>query len=179
MSVLTLANIYKNNKGNLSDVIVKSQVYLGGGFKGIMPIPTEKHENDDEFAQIRFTLKNSWNTNYISQLNGKKAANSPYRIVNNAGDLLSRENYSCGGPCQTFQSRPGLHGLRTHFGAIQDLCDGTKVPPASCNVKYVADSSDYIRFRKNQAINRNYNDRSFGGDDYSSSQSAYRAVRRY
>uniref|UniRef100_A0A6C0H7K2 Uncharacterized protein n=1 Tax=viral metagenome TaxID=1070528 RepID=A0A6C0H7K2_9ZZZZ len=176
MTSFVLKNIYSNN---LTNTIISSQFYLGRGIKGIMPNPTEKHENDDEFAKIRYTLKNAWNTTYISQLKGKKPANTPFRVVNNSGDLLSRENYSCGGPCQTFQSRPGVYGLRGHFGAIQNLCDGTNIPPASCNVKYVADSSDYIRFKKNQAVNRNFNDRSFGGDDYSSSQSAYRAIRRY
>jgi hypothetical protein len=175
MSVSSLSNIYNHN----IDIVKGSQVYLGGGFKGFMPNPTSKHENDDEFAKIRYTLKNAWNTDYISQLKGNKAAQSPFRIVNNSGDLLSRNSYSCGGPCQTFQSRPGLNGLRTHFGAIQSLCDGTKVPPASCNIRYVADSSDYIRFKKNQAVNRNYNDRSFVGDDSSSSQSTIRHIKRY
>ena len=99
--------------------------------------------------------------------------------MNNAGDLLSRKNYSCGGPCQTFQSRPGLFGLKTHFGHIQDLCDGSGIPPSTCNGKYVYDSSDYSRFLKQKAINKNYNDLSYGGDNSSASQSAWRAIRRY
>jgi hypothetical protein len=32
---------------------------------------------------------------------------------------------------------------------------------------------------KQQALNKNYNDLSFGGDNSSASQSAYRAIRRY
>ena len=99
--------------------------------------------------------------------------------VNNAGDLLSRENYSCGGTCQTFQSRPGMHGLKTHFGHIGDKCDGSGIPPASCNVKYVYDSSNYTRYMKEQAIKKLYNDLSFGGDNYKASQSAMRAIHRY
>ena len=63
--------------------------------------------------------------------------------VNNLGDFLGRTNYSCGGPKQmTF------------------TCDSTGVPSSSANVKFVPDSSDYIRFRKQQAMNRNYNDAS-------------------
>jgi hypothetical protein len=53
------------------------------------------------------------------------------------------------------------------------------IPSSTCNVKFVYDGSDYTKFKKNQAMNRNYNDRSFGGNDYSGQQSAYRAIRRY
>ena len=112
-----------------------------------------------------------------------------FRAVNNAGDILSRQNYSCGGTCQSFQSRPGLNGLRNRFGSISTACTADvfyssnqvnpAVPASACNTKFVYDGSDFIRFRRNQAINRNYNDRSFGGDDYSGSQSAYRHIRRY
>jgi hypothetical protein len=54
-----------------------------------------------------------------------------------------------------------------------------RVPASACNTKFVYDSSDYIRFRKNLAFNKNYNDRSFGGNDYSGAQTASRAIRRY
>ena len=102
---------------------------------------------------------------------------------------MSRDNYSCGGSCQTFQSRPGLRGLNIRFGATSISCTpsaaynslqlNTSVPSATCNVKYVYDSSDYIRYLKQQAVNKNFNDFSYGGDQYKSSQSAQRAIRRY
>jgi hypothetical protein len=145
-----------------------------------------------EFEQIRWTLKEAWNTTYPSQLrrnNLKRSITTPFRAVNNAGDILSRENYSCGGTCQTPQSRPGLHGLKTHFGSVQSSCIPSAVynslqlinniPAAACNVKYVYDSSDYTTYLKQRAVNKNYNDYSYGGDDYKSSQSAQRAIRRY
>jgi hypothetical protein len=72
-----------------------------------------------------------------------------------------------------------MRGLSTRFGSIQSVCDGTFVPPASCNVKYVYDSSDYITFLKQQAINKNYNDLSNAGNNNSAGQSAFRAIRRY
>ena len=119
----------------------------------------------------------------------KQSITTPFRAVNNAGDLLSRENFSCGGTCQSFQSRPGLRGLRQRFGSIQSTCVPsaaynslqliTNVPAAACNVKFVYDSSDYITYLKQRAVNKNYNDFSFGGDDYKGSQSAQRAIRRY
>ena len=105
----------------------------GGAINGWMPQTNQTVDKRyPEYEQIRFTLKNSWNTVYRRQLrvnNLKKSITTPFRAVNNAGDLLSRENYSCGGSCQSFQSRPGLRGLRSRFGAISDSC----TPSASYN----------------------------------------------
>ena len=156
-------------------------IELGGGIRGIMPQHVVDQDAASSFARTRFTLRDAWNTTTYTNKLGKanKRIIGPFRAVNNAGDVLSRDNYSCGGGCQTFQSRPNMHGLSTRFGAIQSNCDETLVPPAACNVKYVYDSSDYIRFRKQQATNRNYNDRSNGGDDSNAAQSAIRAIRRY
>ena len=165
----------------------------GGAIPGWMP---QSVQNVDkmypEYEQIRYTLKHAWNTTYPSQLrksNISKPIITPFRAVNNAGDLLSRENYSCGGTCQTVQSRPGLHGLKTRFGAVSTSCspsatynslqENKSVPPSACNVKYVYDSSDYITYLKQRAVNKNYNDYSNGGDDSNSSQTAQRAIRRY
>ena len=165
----------------------------GGAIQGWMPQTTQNVDKTyPEFEQIRWTLKEAWNTKYRGQLrrNGlKQSITTPFRAVNNAGDLLSRDNYSCGGTCQTPQSRPGLHGLRTHFGSVQSSCIPSasynslqlinNIPPAACNVKYVYDSSDYTTYLKQRAVVKNYNDLSYGGDDSKSSQSATRAIRRY
>jgi hypothetical protein len=137
-------------------------------------------------------LKNAWNTTYPSQLrrdNLKQPITTPFRAVNNAGDLLSRDNYSCGGSCQSFQSRPGLKGLKNHFGAVQSSCVPsaaynslqllTNVPAAACNVKFVYDSSDYTTYLKQRAVNKNYNDLTYGGDQSNASQSAVKAIRRF
>lgn len=162
---------------------------LGGGIRGIMPQPIVDHDNSDEFARTRFYLKDAWNTSSISGSSYPKRIIGPFRAVNNAGDILSRQDYSCGGTCQSFQSRPGLSGLRGHFGSNSNSCTPSvlysanqinlTVPASACNGKFVYDSSDYINFRKKQAINRNFNDRSFGGNDFSGAQSAIRAIRRY
>jgi hypothetical protein len=165
----------------------------GGAINGYMPQQTQLTDKRfPEYEHIRFTLKNAWNTTYPSQLkrNGlTKSITTPFRAVNNAGDLLSRENFSCGGSCQTPQSRPGLRGLKLRFGATSTSCTSsvaynslqllTNVPSATCNVKYVYDSSDYVTYLKQRAVNKNYNDLSYGGDQSKASQSAQRAIRRY
>ena len=162
---------------------------LGGGIRGIMPQSVMDHNNSDEFARTRFYLKDAWNTSSTSGSSYPKRIIGPFRAVNNAGDILSRQDYSCGGTCQSYQSRPGLNGLRGRFGSISASCSPSAlysanqidaaVPASACNGKFVYDGSDYINFKKNQAINRNYNDRSFGGNEYSGAQSAIRASRRY
>jgi hypothetical protein len=165
----------------------------GGAINGYMPQQTQNVDKRyPEFEHIRFTLKNAWNTLYRSQLhrnNIPRSITTPFRAVNNAGDLLSRLNYSCGGTCQSFQSRPGLKGLRQRFGAIQKTCIPSAVynnlqlkddiPASACNVRYVYDSSDYITYLKQRAVAHNYNDLTYGGDQSRSSQSAIRAIRRY
>lgn len=165
----------------------------GGAIPGWMAKDVMKTDKRyPEFEQIRFALKNAWNTTYPSQLkrnNLNQSITTPFRAVNNAGDLMSRENYSCGGTCQSFQSRPGLRGLRQRFGSVQTTCVPSaaynslqllaNIPAAACNVKFVYDSSDYTTYLKQKAINKNYNDISYGGDDSNASQSAWRAVRRY
>ena len=174
-------------------IFAKRPGNAGGAIQGWMPQTTQNVDKTyPNYEQIRYTLKNAWNTTYPSQLrrnNLKRSITTPFRAVNNAGDLLSRDNFSCGGTCQTPQSRPGLSGLKNHFGSVSVSCTPSaaynslqlikNVPAAACNVKYVYDSSDYITYLKQKAVNKNYNDFSNGGDDSKSSQSAQRAIRRY
>ena len=182
-------------------IFAKRPGNAGGAIQGWMPQTTQNvNKMYPEYEQIRYTLKNAWNTTYPSQLrraypsqlqqkNLRRPITTPFRAVNNAGDLLSRENFSCGGSCQTPQSRPGLNGLKSRFGSVSVSCTPSaaynslqlinNIPAAACNVKYVYDSSDYVTYLKQRAINKNYNDFSNGGDDFKASQSAQRAIRRY
>jgi hypothetical protein len=164
----------------------------GGAINGYMPQTIQSNDKRyPEFEQIRFSLKNAWNTVYKGQLKRDgltKSITTPFRAVNNAGDLLARENYSCGGSCQSFQSRPNLRGLKLRFGSTSISCTPsvaynslqqiTNIPSATCNVKYVYDSSDYTRYLKQKAFSTNYNDFTYGGDASNASQSAQRASRR-
>lgn len=173
--------------------LVVNSANPGGAINGYMPQTTQLTDKRyPEFEHIRFTLKNAWNTSYRRQLrrdNLNKPITTPFRAVNNAGDLLSRQNFSCGGSCQSFQSRPGLKGLKNHLGAVQNSCMPSaiysnlqllnNIPASACNVKFVYDSSDYVTYLKQKAVNSNYNDLTYGGDQSNASQSALRAVRRY
>jgi hypothetical protein len=179
---VTIPIYFDNNNKSLG-------LSLGGGLKGRMPQQTIDSEHSDNFARERFTLRTAWNTSSVSGSSNKTRIVTPFRAVNNAGDILCRQNYSCGGSCQTPQSRPGLNGLRQHFGSTGIGCRAdifwtalqvnSSIPSSTCNTKFVYDGSDYIKFKRNQAVNRNYNDLSNGGNDSSAQQSSYRAIRRY
>jgi len=172
---------YTNKSGGVG-------IFRGGGIKGLMPNTIIGKENDAAYEMTRITLREVWNNSLPSVIEKKdgtivslssQTACTPFRQKMNAGDPLSRPNYSCGGSCQTPQSIPGIASIRNSIGAIYDRCDETRIPPSACNVKYVYDSSDYVTFLKNQATNRNYNDLSFGGDQSNATFQTVQAMRRF
>jgi hypothetical protein len=137
-------------------------------------------EGGSEREMSRVTLREAWNGAAASgTVKNLPVAATPFRAVNNAGDLLNRKNYTSGGPTQISSLRGGLNGWKRMAGAVQPHPDNTGIPSSTCNVKYVYDGSDYITFKKLQAINRNYNNASNGGNLYSGSQSSFRAIRRF
>jgi len=136
---------------------------LGGGpYNGYVPRQTITSQKGSEFASTRRILRNSWNgKGALGVNNGQTRVITPFRAVMNMGDFLGRKNYVCGGPnpsapVNTVRSRGNM-------GAILSACDNTGVEGANCNPKFVADGSDYTRFKREQAYNRNYNDLGYGG----------------
>jgi len=150
---------------------------LGGGFNGIsVKQPKISYRDSGDMADRRILVK-SWNTPFATgNVNGRARVVTPFRAVNSLGDFLSRQNYSCGGSTQTSASRPG-YGRAIRNAVSQ--CDGTGIPATYGNNKFVPDSSDYTRFKRQQAFNRTYNDLKFGGDESHASQVAVMSVRRF
>ena len=147
---------------------------LGGPFNGYSGKQTVTNYKDSEQTMSRRVLRSAWNTRYATgNVNGNDRVITPFRAVNNLGDFLSRTNYVCGGPNQVNASKPGMR-----IGSIISACDGTGVEGYSGNPKFVPDSSDYIRFKKQQAMNRNYNDSKNGGDESNGSYVALMRVTR-
>jgi hypothetical protein len=148
---------------------------LGGGYPGISPVQTINNYKGSEQVMMRRVVRDGWNTQYATgSMNGMRRAIGPFRAVNGLGDFLSRKNVACGGPAEVHKSTVITNrGLRH---AVQ-TCDDTGIPVTSANVKFVPDSSEYIKFKKLRAVNRNYNDVSNGGYQ-NSSYSAIMAVRR-
>lgn len=149
---------------------------LGGGIQGISPKQTSNNYRTSEHTALRRILKNSWNTNYArGNVNGLNRVTTPFRAVNNSGDFLGRVNYVCGGPNQVNASRPGRKSI---IGSILSHCDNTGIASSTCNVKFVADSSDYTRYKHQKAFNQTYNDIKFGGDQSNASYVNLMSVRR-
>ena len=139
-----------------------SQSNLGGPYNGFSAQQTVTNYRSSEQAMSRRIVRSAWNTAYATgTYNGRKRVIGEFRAVNNLGDFLDRQNYSCGGSNQVNADRPGMKSI---IGAIPQRCDATGVPASICNPRFVPDSSDYIRYRKQRAMNQNYNDLKNGGD---------------
>lgn len=150
---------------------------LGGGIQGIAPKQTiTNYKGGDQVISRRVVVK-SWNTPYATgTVNGRTRITTPFRAVNNSGDFLGRVEYTCGGPNPTNADKPGW---KSRIRNMLSNCDGSGVPASSCNVKFVADSSDYSKFKKYRAINQLYNDSTFGGDQSNASYVPMMGVRRF
>jgi hypothetical protein len=133
--------------------------------------------------RTRFTLRDAWNGKAANRTyNGVKTNVTPFRAVNNAGDLMSRVAFTSGGSNQVNTGRIKLaaNGSARVLGGslkLSSFPNPNNLPSANTNVKWVYDGSDYIKFKKQQAQNRNYNDYSFGGDTKSNTLVALGKVR--
>lgn len=150
---------------------------LGGGpWNGYSPQQTIGNYKTNEQTIARRILVKSWNTQFTGDsVNGYGRVVTPFRAITNSGDFLQRQYYVCGGSNQVNASKPGW---KSAIGSIISQCDSTGIQSATCNVKYVADSSDYIRFKKLRAQNQNFNDLKNGGDQNNASYVPRMAVRR-
>jgi hypothetical protein len=154
----------------------KSTTNLGGPLNGYSPQQTITNFKNSEQVMVRKILRSAWNGQAATGVvNGRNRVVTPFRAVNNLGDFLGRQNYVCGGSNQVTKTFPGRQGP---IGSIISRCDNTGVPAKSGNIKYVPDSSDYITFKKQRAMNQNYNDLGYGGDKNNASYVALMAVRR-
>ena len=139
-------------------------------------------EGGSSRERTRFLLRDAWNGNAASgTVNGVKVAITPFRAVNNAGDLLNRQYFTSGGSNQVKTGRIRLAANQSATilgGNIFVQPNPTGIPSATTNVKYVYDGSDYTKFKKQQAVNRNYNDYSYGGAGASNTFIALNRVRR-
>jgi len=162
--------------GNFTTNTQTDSSKLGGPFQGFSPQQTIGNFRDSEGVMLRRVLRSAWNNQYASgTVNGYGRKIGPYRAVNNLGDFLNRSHYICGGSNQVNATYPGW---KSRIGSIVSQCDGTDVPATCGNNKFVSDSSDYIKFKKQMAIGKNYNDLTMGGDQHHASYVDWMAAHR-
>jgi hypothetical protein len=148
---------------------------LGGPFNGYSPQQTINNYKTSDVVISRRILRDSWNNEGISgSINNHGRIITPFRAVNNLGDYLSRKNYVCNVSNQVNASKPGL---KHRIGSIINNCDSKGVAASSGNMRFVPDTSDYTKYRRQRAISNNYNDVKNGGDESHGSCVAFRLAR--
>ena len=101
----------------------------------------------------RRILRKVWNGKETFASSSRAMGN--FRLAYNAGDPLSRVNFSSGGPNMISSTgRPKLHLASNRDGGQKG--NPTDPDAATTNVKYVYDSSLFTRFKREQSINRGY-----------------------
>ena len=166
---------------------------LGGGIPGAQPKGGllgggagvnggSGMEGGGDRGTERFVLRRAFGNmvlkNGVAPLTTANLPITPFRAAYNAGDTNGTINSfplaSMPGSDQVNSnsrvSRLNIRaaGARNNGGAAY-----------SGNSRYVYDGSDYIQYKKLKAVNRTYNDSSFGGDQHNASYVARQAVRRF
>jgi hypothetical protein len=133
----------------------------------------------------RKILRKAFRSNQV-KLPGKSIPSlaGPFRTAFNQGDVLARNYQTCGGPNQVndvnstkLRLKMGGCVSRKDCGTVTQGVTPSEVPLYCGNQKYVSDSSLFTKFKGLAMINKNYNDKSFGGDDFHGSYSFLRRVR--
>jgi len=136
---------------------------LGGGIQGLQ---TNQQVGHQDKSITRNILRNAYSSvcnfkPYGLKNNGKT---TPFRIITNSGDPNGTVNNN------PVNSMPQINQVssiganlvlsRISYGGAAN--DGDSY--YSGNPRYVYDSSNYVRYKKEQSINNNYNDSTSGGN---------------
>ena len=159
---------------------------LGGGIPGAMPrggligggssgrAGGSGMEGGGERELNRLFLRRVFGNNAFPN---NAAVITPFRRYFNAGDTAGTVNSApspqLGKPINQVRSSSMVSRLHSNGGGTQ-----TGSAFYSGNSRYVYDGSDFMRYRKLKAINKNYNDSSFGGAGGSTVSEALARVRR-
>lgn len=158
-----------------------NQSTLGGGNKGVQPLLFGNVVGSNERAIARKHLVKAFGNLYNKGLGSSPALYSgnilgPFKTSYNAGDVTTN-NYSATNS-KYGNAANQING--NNLSRLQKLGDGISNngnASYSGNPKFVHDSSDFIRYKKLNAINKNFNDITYGGANNSQSQSVIRNVR--
>ena len=158
-----------------------SQSDLGAGTKGLQHGLFGYMSGGNERALYRSHLAKAFGNLHNSGLKSSptlynKNILGPFRSSYNAGDVITNGHSATNSAYGREANQVGGNNL----SRVQVSGDGVNRNGTAMyagNPRFVHDGSDYTKFRKLQAINRNYNDSSYGGANNSQSQSALNRVR--
>ena len=136
---------------------------LGGGTHGTQ---TSQQVGTNDKSISRYILRKSYTSvcafkKFGLQNNGKI---TPFRILTNSGDPNGTHNSN---PKSTLPRINQVSSVGANLVLSRSSYGGTSNNGESYysgNPKYVYDSSNYVRFKKEQSINSNYNDSTSGGN---------------
>ena len=160
-----------------------NQIKLGGNSKGKQPMIHGHVEGGNDRAVTRRQLSRAFGNMIISGLGTSpllynKNVLGPFRTAFNAGDVVTNKIE----PNDIRYGRLPNQVGGNNLSRVQVRGDGTSSQNGNAmysgNPKYVHAGSDYIRFKKLQALNKSYNDKSYGGASNSQSQHAINRVRK-
>ena len=157
------------------------QTTLGGGKKGAQPLLFGVMDGGNERSTSRKYLAKAFGNLYNDGLGASPALYStnilgPFRTAYNAGDVTTN-GYGATNP--KYGQAPNQVG-GNNLSRLQGLGDGVSRNGGasySGNPRFVHDGSDYTRFKKLMAVNKNYNDTAYGGANNSQSQSVLKKIR--
>ncbi len=160
---------------------------LGGGIHGKRPGAGFANSSfSSEDAMKRKVLRKAFRSNrVVTPGSTLRSTAGPFRSAFSQGDVLGRNYQSCGGPNQVNDVTSTK--LRLTMGGCvsrkdcQTVTNGVTpldIPLYCGNQKYVSDSSLFTKFKGLYMIQKNYNDKSFGGDDSNGSASVLLNLRR-
>ena len=154
-------------------------------------------DGGDDRAMTRLRLREAFKTNNLNKNLAQapvRAICGPFRAAFMAGDKLGRISQSAGGANQvTGVNKARVHGSRSKGDSVSKQNSGQTVTLGSLvfvsgvepgqtqiqsgNPRFVHDSSEFTKFKKLSAVNKNYNDRSYGGAGKSNEFIALNRVR--
>lgn len=104
---------------------------------------------------------------------------TPFRVAFNAGDpnLANVRNMNSAPDSSLLHRGSNQINLPMNPGVGDGISSVNNGSYYSGNPRFVYDGSDFTRYKKLAAINRNYKDITFGGDLHNASQHAYRRVQ--
>ena len=152
---------------------------LGGGIPGVQHSMIQGMDSGQERSITRNILRKAFGNNIL--IDGKTPINknnpiTPFRAAFSAGDMIGTINESQRSDLPKVNQISGLNKPRIskkNGGGVKT--NGTAA--YSGNPRYVYDGSDYIKYKKLKAKNKNYNDLSYGGSN-NGSYSFLMSVRR-